>query len=250
MVKAASKDTNPKLSDRIIARAYEDDPVSAACEYGGEFRNDVDGYISEEVVSPLILRSVFEMPPVNGMHYTGFVDAASGSGKDSMTLGIAFADGKIATLALLDERRPRFDPEKVTADFAETLRRYRITRVKGDRWAAGFVEAAFKRNGIAYDASEKSKSDLYRELTPMLNAGQCRLLDNRRMEAQLLGLERRTARGGKDTIDHPPGGNDDVINAACGALVNVSTRQPMVVSTAFVERMRGSSSWAMSNPNY
>jgi hypothetical protein len=32
-------------------------------------------------------------------------------------------------------------------------------------------------------------------------------------------LERRTSRGGKDSVDHPPGSHDDVANAAAGALV-------------------------------
>lgn len=39
---------------------------------------------------------------------------------------------------------------------------------------------------------------------------------------QLVGLERRTARGGRDSIDHPPGGHDDVANAVAGALLGAS----------------------------
>jgi hypothetical protein len=46
--------------------------------------------------------------------------------------------------------------------------------------------------------------------------------------AQLIGLERRTARGGRDSIDHPPGGHDDVANAAAGALVQLCG-EPSVV---------------------
>jgi hypothetical protein len=45
------------------------------------------------------------------------------------------------------------------------------------------------------------------------------LLDNRRLISQLHGLERRTARGGKDSIDHGPGAHDDIANAVAGALV-------------------------------
>jgi hypothetical protein len=33
--------------------------------------------------------------------------------------------------------------------------------------------------------------------------------------------ERRVARGGRESIDHPPGQHDDVVNSAAGALVNV-----------------------------
>ena len=39
------------------------------------------------------------------------------------------------------------------------------------------------------------------------------------MAAQFVGLERRTARSGKDTVDHGLGGHDDVANAVAGALV-------------------------------
>ena len=33
---------------------------------------------------------------------------------------------------------------------------------------------------------------------------------------QLVGLERRTARGGRDSIDHAPGAHDDLANALAG----------------------------------
>jgi hypothetical protein len=34
----------------------------------------------------------------------------------------------------------------------------------------------------------------------------------------MVGLERRTARGGRDSIDHAPGAHDDLANAVAGAL--------------------------------
>ena len=49
------------------------------------------------------------------------------------------------------------------------------------------------------------------------------LLDHARLRAQQAGLERRTARGGRDSIDHPPGSHDDLINAAAGALVSATS---------------------------
>ena len=227
VVKAPSKAMNPSLSDAFLARQYEKDAASASSEYGSEFRNDIDAFITDEMVRPAVLQGVFEIAPKDGVRYIGFVDGASGSGGgDSMTMGIAFRDGAQAVLACLVERRPPFDPEAVTAEFAETLKRYRIAKVTGDKWAAGFVEAAFRRNGIAYEASAAPKSDLYKELTPLMASGSVKLLDNPRMVVQLLALERRTARGGKDSIDHPPKGHDDLINAACGALVAVGMKRP------------------------
>ena len=66
------------------------------------------------------------------------------------------------------------------------------------------------------EQSARPKSDLYHDLLPLINATRIELLDNRRLAAQLIGLERRTSRQGKDSIDHPPGGHDDLANAAAG----------------------------------
>ena len=46
------------------------------------------------------------------------------------------------------------------------------------------------------------------------------------MVSQLLSLERNTARGGKDSIDHGRGGHDDVANTAAGALVLATAPRP------------------------
>ncbi|WP_148360629.1 hypothetical protein [Acidisphaera rubrifaciens] len=60
-----------------------------------------------------------------------------------------------------------------------------------------------------------------------------RLLDVPRLTAQLCALERRTARGGRDSIDHAPGAHDDLANAAAGALVQVlGDRVPALVRPA------------------
>ena len=49
------------------------------------------------------------------------------------------------------------------------------------------------------------------------------MLDNQRLTNQLLGLERRTARSGKDSIDHAPHAHDDLANACAGVLVTAAT---------------------------
>jgi len=35
---------------------------------------------------------------------------------------------------------------------------------------------------------------------------------------ELMQLERRTARSGRDSVDHPPGAHDDLANSVCGCL--------------------------------
>ena len=44
------------------------------------------------------------------------------------------------------------------------------------------------------------------------------------MVAQFVGLERRAARSGKDTVDHAPGAHDDVANSVAGVVSLLSDR--------------------------
>ena len=60
-----------------------------------------------------------------------------------------------------------------------------------------------------------------------------------RLVNQLCGLERRTARSGKDSIDHGPGGHDDLANSVAGAADLIASRPlPMVVTSAVLAAAR------------
>ncbi len=221
---------NPKIDPTIIAEAYEADPASAAAEYGAEFRTDVETFISREVVDAATPPGRHELPPISGTRYMAFVDPSGGSA-DSMTLAVAHRDGERVVVDAVREVRPPFSPEGVVQDFADLLKAYRVNTVTGDRYAGEWVRQPFVKHGITYTLSEKPKSDLYRDVLPALNSGKVELLDLPRLTAQLCGLERRTARGGRDLIDHPPGAHDDIANAVCGAIVCATNkRAPMVIS--------------------
>jgi hypothetical protein len=56
------------------------------------------------------------------------------------------------------------------------------------------------------------------------------------MKRQFLGLERRATRGGRDTVDHPRGGHDDVSNAVAGALVHAKLVPTATTSPNFWNR--------------
>jgi hypothetical protein len=62
----------------------------------------------------------------------------------------------------------------------------------------------FAHFSILYEPSPKAKSQLYIDLLPLINSERIALLDNPTLISQLTSLERRTARGGRDSIDHPP----------------------------------------------
>src|SRR6476660_2510127 len=97
------------------------------------------------------------------------------------------------------------------------LKSYRVSHVTGDRPAGEFPRELFRKHGIAYDLAKRTKSELFRDLLPLLNSGRIVLPRNDRLLGQIVGLERRTSAVGRDTISHPDRGHDDVANAVTGA---------------------------------
>jgi hypothetical protein len=217
--KADSRSMNPNLDASVIAEAYERDPIAAAAEYGAEFRSDCDAFVPREVVEACVHKHTIEFPPAEGVQYFGFVDPSGGS-IDSMTLAIAHcAIRGRPVLDLVREVKPPFSPEAVVREFATTLKSYGISQVTGDRYGGEWPRERFSAAAITYRPSERSRSEIYLELLPLLNAKQVILIDNARLITQLSGLERHVSRSGAESIDHAPGGHDDLANAAAGAAV-------------------------------
>jgi hypothetical protein len=163
-----------------------------------------------------------ELPPLSALSYFAFVDPSGGS-QDSFTLAVAHGESRgdtwVAVLDCLCEVRPPFSPDAVVRDFAAILKSYNLHGVTGDRYGGEWPRERFAVHGVAYEVSASVKSDLYLAFLPLLNAGRLELLDEPRLRRQLLDLDRRVGRTGRDTVDHAPGGHDDVANVAAGALV-------------------------------
>jgi hypothetical protein len=225
---------NPTVPADVIAAAYADDEASAGAEYGAEFRRDIEKFVSREVLEAVTVKGRATMPPEYSRSYQAFVDP-SGGAHDAMTLAIAHRDGNRGVLDALLERRPPFSPQTVVSEFVDALRYYRIRSISGDRYAGEWPREAFQKHGIGYRLAEHTKSELYQGLLPLLTGAQCELLDLPRLFAQLVALERRTTRGGRDVIDHPPRGADDVANAAAGVLTMVTTSARVTAGGAFIE---------------
>jgi hypothetical protein len=199
-----------------IADAFKEDFAYANAEFGGEFRNDLEAFISPQVLDAVIDPD-FERPYHQAFRYTAFVDPSGGS-NDSMTMAVSHAEADIMVLDVIREVMPPFNPTVVVAEFCATMKKYGITHCTGDRYGAEWVVSAFDQCGIFYEPSEQSRSELYLNFLPAANSGQLALLTHDRMRRQFLSLERRTGRA-RDSVDHPRGLHDDVANAVAGAVV-------------------------------
>jgi hypothetical protein len=238
VVRAPSMALNPTLDQAIIDAALEEDPAAARAEWLAEWRSDIESFVSPEVISAATVPGRRELAAVTGTRYFAFVDPSGGSA-DSMTIAVAHADGDRAVLDAIRERRPPFSPDDVVIEFSALLKSYRITEVYGDRYAGEWPRERFSTHGIRYLVAEKPKSDIYRDLLPVLNAQRAELLDIPRLSSQLCSLERRTARGGRDSIDHPPGAHDDIANAVGGVIQRVvGGPKPMIIPPGLVEAIR------------
>jgi hypothetical protein len=217
VAQGASRTFNPSLPESVVARAYERDPASAAAEFGAQFRSDIESFISLEAVQACVTPGVYERGPQRDVCYHSFADPSGGSA-DSFTLAIGhYVYGQQTVVVdALRETKPPFSPEAVVDEYARLLKRYGIGRINGDKYAGIWPAAEFGKVGITYEQSVKPKSDLYVDLLPLINSSRIELLDHDRCINQLCGLERRTARSGKDSIDHSPGNHDDVANVVAG----------------------------------
>jgi hypothetical protein len=240
---AASLFMNPTLPAVVVKRDIDADPVAANVEYctsPGLFREDVDEFVSRAVVEALVVRGRMELPPRSGIPYAAFCDV-SGGRHDDAALAIGHKeDSQKIVLDCLERFRAPHNPETVVAEMAATLSRYGLTRAVGDAYAAEWTKTAFERHGIRYERCTtsqwktginaktkiaKPKATLYAELLPRLHSGELELLDDELLITQLCSLQRRTRSGARDSIDHPPGGHDDLSNALAGVCDSVQNRR-------------------------
>ena len=220
----------PEFPREIIEAAIEADPQAAEAEWLGGFRRDLENFVSREVIDACVVPGRHELPPSPDLRMVAFTDPAGGSGGDSFTLALAYQDRNSgqAVLTAVREAKPPFSPEAVVTEFSSTLKAYGCASVMGDAYSGAWVREAFERCGVRYEVSPRPKSALYLEALPLLNAHKLELLDHPKLLAQIGALERRTARSGKDSVDHPPKGHDDIANAALAACVLAHEQQTVI----------------------
>ena len=214
--KAPTRTMNPTFDEAIIRRHIARDRTAALAEFNAEFRADIEAFIPEALVDAAATRSL--AAPVPGRRYTGFIDAAGGTGTDSFSLAIVHTENDKVVVDRTEERRPSFDPAAICEEYAEILKAYGIRRATSDRYAGAFPASAFAKHGVILEMSPMTASQLYLEFQPLLSAFRVELLNDERLKLQLKCLERRPMPGGQDKITHGDCG-DDVANAVAGAVV-------------------------------
>jgi hypothetical protein len=257
IVRGTTTQFNPSFDQRVIDKAIALDPQRYAAEYNSEWRDDLATFLSPDLLDAAVEPGVLVRPPLSDVAYHAFADPSGGRG-DSFTASIAhreYRDGGERTVVdLVYERFAPFNPSEVIEEIAALLRSYRCSSVTGDKYAAEFVVEAFRHCGIRYIDSKLDRSEIYIDFLPLITAGKLLLIDHPRAVAQFAALERRTFPSGKDRIDHPVGGHDDLANAIAGAAVLASADReqkiPLIAPIILSQNMRPESGMSTTQAYY
>ena len=144
---------------------------------GGTFRADLAAYLDDETID----RAVDRDRPMERVRrhdgrsrYSAFCDP-SGGRHDAFAICVGHREGTGNAARFVADvvraRRPPFDPQEVVREYCALLKEFGLKAVRGDRYAAEWVVAAFQAHGVAYTSAEKTKSDLYLEALPLFTRG-------------------------------------------------------------------------------
>lgn len=231
-----SRVMNPTLSQAEIDREFEEDPAAARSEFGGEWREDVAEFVPRSLIESLVIPHRKELMVKKRHGYRAGVDLSGGRTDSAALCVVHKEDGRIVQDFIREWSAPH-NPYAVVAEVAAELKRWGLLSVEGDQYAGNWPVHAFRAHGIRYRPAKASKNDLYREMLPVLCGGResIELLDDSTLVNQLAALERRPRSGGKDIIDHPANGKDDVANALAVAVGASSKKRQRVGAFDFAE---------------
>ena len=223
VVHSDSLGLNPTLAKAVVDRAFEEDATSAEAEYGGRFRSPISNYLERSLVMQAVQPGLTLKAVLPGIRYFGHVDVAGGNGKDSFAAAVGHVvmdpGGRpVVCFDALFEIRPKFDPDDAVRRCTELMKLYGITTVYADGYAGNWPITGFAKYGVSYQICPLSASEIYLHSLPSWTASRVRALDNQRSIDQLAALRRKPTQSGRESIDHPRGGHDDLALVISGVI--------------------------------
>jgi hypothetical protein len=217
-IKAHVRAFNPTISEAFLERQRELDPFRAPAEWDCVFISGLTSMFDAPLVDGCTRSEPRELPPLTvsrdggPMAYFAGLDVSGGRG-DAVACAIARRDGKTVIVDACRRWPAPHDPAAVAVQVADFLRPYGLHGAVADHYGAGLTASIYRDAGIALTSAAVNRSEAYLHLLPLLTTGRVELPPEPRLRVELLGLERRTARSGKDSVDHRPGSHDDLANA-------------------------------------
>jgi len=234
-------DMRPTRDQDFLAQLEADyiaDPASFVSEGLGQFRADLETYVSLEVVEAAMKQGVTTIPYEFGYSHFVAVDAAGGTGQDSAAVCVARAvpainpmSGKnymFAQVCFVKEYKPKFRSSAVVEDIVAIADEYKAAKVYGDGFSGGMFASNMKDAAphLVYEVVKDAKSIFYRKFLPLLTGQRVGLPDSKmtpigqRIVEQLVSLEVT----GEGKVDAAGGAPEDVANVVAIGCVLAATK--------------------------
>ncbi len=210
---------NPTYSEKKLKKLKKRKPLTYRTEHEAFFRTDLSAMYDPEMIDKAVNPDrPLEIPYRQGIEFKAFTDCAGGGGKDHYALALGFLESDKAIIAVVRSRAPKFNPDEVTAEYCELLKKYGISKVYGDKFSGDWASNSFAKHDIDYERSEKTKSELYLEAESPFNTERVDLPNKELPITQLKMLIRKTRSGGKDSVDTDSGQPEDEANVIAGVI--------------------------------
>jgi hypothetical protein len=235
VIRGTTRHFNPTVSQDFIDAEIEADPAAASAEYLSIPRSDVEAFIDRALLDSCTRAEPRELPYV-AMHsgggpvrYFGAIDISGGRNDAAAAAVVLRRADRPNDVILAATRRwaAPHDPSTVAREAKEFFALYRLDTVYCDAYAAELSVALYREAGLGLVRSTVTTSEAFANLLPMLASRRVEVSDDPALRREVLALERRTGRAGKDSISHPPRGRDDVaasVAHAVSAAARSSTR--------------------------
>jgi len=227
VARGTTRDFNATFPQSVIDDALARDPAAAGAEYLSVYRTDVASFLDAKLIDsctrsePRELQRRLATATGTPLRYVAGIDL-SGGRNDAAACAIAHAEGERVVVDACRRWPSPHDPAAVAAQVRDFLKLYGLASASGDHYAAEISRSLYAGLGVQLMAAELVRSEIYLRLLPLLTTGRAELPPEPMLRVELLGLERRTARSGRDSVDHSPHAHDDLANAVALAALTAA----------------------------
>jgi hypothetical protein len=205
---ATSREFNPMLSPRFLARQQRKDPVAFARNFLAEFSDAIDAFLPAASVDACVQPGLREVPPRDGVQYRGFLDAAFKS--DRFVFLVASRREDRMRVDLLRRWYPPVKLELVLAEIGRVGHEYRLQEpVEGDQYCSEplrqLLQKECRLEFRETTLTSQSKVEVFGSLKTLVQQERVELLDDPETLRELRALEARVTPAGNVQIGHALG---------------------------------------------
>jgi hypothetical protein len=223
-IQAPSRVVNPLIPQEFIDSEYQRDPDNAEREFGAQFAEQVNAYLSFDRLNECFTL-VGDLLPDRRHRYFGGIDQSGLSGRDRFAFAIAHKDDG-AVFVDVTRAWDTTDGGLILAEVKSLAHDYGLDSVTIDRYGAGWVQQALENIGLEVQLRE-ALPNVYQNFKSLVLANAVRLPDEKSLRDGLARTQAYYGRNNSLSISHERSvaGHADLADAVVTAVWVASSRQ-------------------------